>query len=264
MLEYQAYDATRKNIDTLASIIENISNINSIGYKKTQTSFVETLNGEIAKHDTKDFSQGALRRTGDTLDFALDGPGFFEVELPSGQRTYTRVGRFRLSGEGELVTEEGYRVIPEVEPSGQSVLEANKKTDNELGLNLKVSTPKLLISHQLTPEVLGDGTVNGIDPSTGEKTKIGKINLVVFNNPQGLEPVGKGYYLQSASSGPVMDTDSEQTKVKQGFLEYGNVDMLSELMDVTHLKGLLSAQFKVLKAIDKIYEQVNITISRAV
>ncbi len=266
-LQSQSYEATRKSLDALSNAAENISNINSIGYKITQTSFVETLNGEISKQENKDFSQGSLRKTSDLFDCALDGPGFFEVELPSGQRAYTRAGRFRLSNEGELVTEEGYRVIPEVEETAQSVLEVNKTkdtTNDELGLNIKVSTPKLSISPQLTPEISEDGTVKGINPQTGEKTKIGKINIVVFNNPQGLESIGRGYFLQTNSSGLSMEPNSEQTRVKQGFLEYGNVDLVSEMLDVTHLKALLSAQFKVLKAIDKIYESVNYTVSKAV
>ena len=264
----EAFTATKNNVDVLGNIIENVSNVNSIGYKKGQISFVETLNGEISKQENKDFSQGPLRKTGDIFDFALDGPGFFEVELPSGQRAYTRAGRFRLSSEGELVTlEEGYRVIPGVEQQEKPVVEANNIGNNDLGLNIKVTTPKLIIPSDVVPEILEDGTVNGINSVTGEKAKIGKINVVVFNNPQGLESVNKGYFLPAQSSGPPQDIEvgpNTASKVKQGFLEFGNVDIATEFLKLSQVKNILSAQLKLLKTIDKIHEQANYTIAKSV
>ena len=265
-MEFEAYKGTENSLTSLNNAIENISNINSIGYKKAKTTFVETLNGEIEKHEGKDFSQGALRRTGELYDIALDGPGFFEVEMPNGQRAYTRAGRLRLTGEGELVTEDSYRVVPEVETNGKPVIEVNKSQKDELGLNIKVTTPKLIISTAVTPEIQADGTINGINPETNEKTKIGKINVVVFNNTDGLEHIGRSYYLPTKSSGPAIDADvapSGTTAVKQGYLEFGNVDMANEFVNLSELKNLLAAQFKLLKIIDKLYENVHYTISRS-
>ena len=266
-LGYQTLKATEGSTEALSRSIENISNMKSIGYKKNQTTFIETLNGEIAKHETKDFSQGALRKTGEVFDLALEGPGFFEVELPNGQRAYSRAGHFRLSGEGELVTaDEGYRVIPLTEEVGKPVIEINKDKNNTLGLNIEVTTPKLTIPPDLVPEISEDGTVNGINTETGEKRKIGRINVVVFNNPQGLESVGKGFYLPTKLSGQVQEVEygpNNSTKVKQGYLEYSNVDIAQEMMDLAQIKNLLSAQFKVLKVIDKLYEQVNYTIGKS-
>ena len=264
---YQVNKATENSLKALTNAIEGISNVNSIGYKKSKSSFVETLNGEINRYDSKDFSQGPLRKTQELYDLALDGPGFFEVELPNGQRAYTRAGRFRLTGEGELVTDEGYRVIPEVEQTGKPVIEASNAQSTELGLNLKIATPKLTISTRLTPEVLDDGTVNGTDPSTGEKVKIGKINVVAFNNVQGLESIGRSYFLSNKSSGPAVDIDAgpdSNTKIKQGYLEFGNVDIAAEFVNLSQLKNLLSAQFKLLKTLDKIHENLNYTISKSV
>ncbi|MBI3590614.1 MAG: flagellar hook basal-body protein [Candidatus Melainabacteria bacterium] len=263
---YQVSKATQNSFALLSNAIENISNINSIGYKKGKSSFVETLNGEIAKYETRDFSQGPLRKTGGLFDMALDGPGFFEVELPNGQRAYSRVGRFKLTGEGELVTDEGYRVIPEVEPA-KPVIESNNSKNNELGLNIKVNTAKLTIPTELVPEVQEDGTVNGINTVTGEKTKIGKINVVAFNNPQGLEAIGRGFYLPTDASGSALETDvgpDSATNVKQGYVEFGNVDIAAEFINITQIKNLLSAQIRLLKTIDKIYENVHYTISKSV
>ncbi len=267
-LGYQTIRATEGSAESLARTIENISNTKSLSYKRNQTSFVEALNGEIARHESKDFSQGSLRRTGEAYDLAVEGQGFFEIELENGQRAYTRAGHFKLNSEGELVTaDEGYRVVPLVEDVGKPVIEVNKdKNNNVLGLNMEVTTPKLIIPPDLIPEITEDGTVNGINPENGEKRKIGRVNVVAFNNPQGLESIGKGLYVPTQSSGQVQEIEcgpNDSTKVKQGFLEYGNVDIAQEMMDMTQIKNLISAQFKVLKILDKLYEQVNYTIGKS-
>ena len=264
-LGYQAYRSTERSIDALSRLIENITNVNSLGYKRTKLSFTETLEGEIMKHESREFSQGPLRKTGEIFDFALNGPGLFEVELPSGQRAYTRAGRFSLNNEGELVTAEGYRVIPKVEDMSNPLVTVNKDSKGQLDLNIKVTTPKLLISPDITPSVQEDGTINGVNPDTGEKTKIGKLNVVVFNNSEGLESIGRGYFLPTKSSGQVQDIEAgpdSPTKVKQGYVEYGNVDMATEFMNLAEIRNMLNANFKILKVVDKLYEQVHYTISR--
>lgn len=265
-LEYTTYEATKNSVEVLNNSIKNLSNLKSIGYRKTETSFVTTLNGEIAKHQNVVHSQGPLRKTNEPFDLALDGPGFFEVELTNGQRAFTRAGRLSLNSDGELVTEEGYRVLPQVEDTSNSVFKiSSDKEKNELGLDIKVASPNLIIPPNLTPEVLEDGTVNGISPENGEKVKIGKISIVSFNNPQGLEPIGKSYFIQTKASGQAQEVNASPdsaTKIKQGFLEFGNVDMVAELMNLSQLKNVITAQIKALKAIDKIYENVHYTISR--
>lgn len=266
-LGYQSMRSTERSVDALSRLIENISNVNSLGYKRSKLSFTETLEGEMMKYESREFSQGPLRKTGDVFDFALNGPGFFEVELPSGQRAYTRAGRFSLNNEGELVTAEGYRVIPKVEDMSNPTVAVNKDSKGGLDLNIKVTTPKLTISPEITPDVQEDGTINGVNPDTGDKTKIGKLNVVVFNNSEGLESLGRGYFLPTKSSGQVQDIEAgpdSPTKVKQGYVEYGNVDMAAEFMNLTEIRNMLNANFKILKVVDKLYEQVHYTISRSV
>lgn len=276
----QVFRASEKSTDALANVISNISNMKTVGYKKGEITFAEALNGEILKYESKDFSQGPLRRTAEPFDLAIEGKGFFEVELPNGVRAYTRVGIFHLSGDGELVTQEGYRVLPLIEQTESSEnkiikSDASKETKagkfqvqaSQVGMNLKVSTPKLIVPPHLTPEITKDGTIFGTDQETGEKTKLGRISLVTFNNPKGLESIGKGYYLETNNSGKPIEISSgpdSQTKIRQGFIESSNVEVAQEFMQLTQLKNLLTAQLKVLKAIDKIYENVHFTISRAV
>lgn len=262
-LGYEALGAANNNLGVLSEIVENLSNIKSIGYKKSQTTFVEALNGEITRYQTRNHSQGPLRKTGEAFDLALDGQGFFEIEMPNGQKAFTRAGRFGLNADGELVTEEGYRILPQVEQV-KSLLPTLPGKDQ--ALNIEVTTPdKLIIPADLTPEITEDGTINGINPQTNEKTKIGKVSVVVFNNVQGLESLGKGYYVQNSSSGQPIDIDpghNRETKVKQGFLEFGNVDMAAEFMNLSQMKNVITAQMKVLKVLDKIYENVHYTISK--
>lgn len=278
-LSHQALGAATNQMDALGKLVENISNVNSIGYKKSDVSFVETLNGQAVSVENRDFSQGTLKRTGDIFDMAIDGKGFFEVELPGGQRAYTRVGRFKQNSEGELVTQEGYRVIPQIEQTQnatRSVIErkplvlsngdAANLSANELGLNLKVVEPKLTIPANYNPDIKEDGSIIGVDSSTGEKSTIGKISVVVFNNPNGMEALGKGYFIPTKDSGAPQDTEvgaDSSTKVRQGYLELSNVNMASQFMELTKMRDLITAQFKVLKAIDKIYENVNYTIARS-
>ena len=80
-LSYQILSSTNDYTESLGKTIENITNTYSVGFKKSDFSFAQTLNGEVKKHQTKDFSQGQLRKTGDQFDIALNGPGFFEVDL---------------------------------------------------------------------------------------------------------------------------------------------------------------------------------------
>jgi len=278
-LSHQALGAANNQMDALGKLVENISNVNSIAYKKSDVSFVETLNGQVASVENKDFSQGALKRTDDLLDLAINGQGFFEVELPGGQRGYTRVGRFKQNSDGEVVTQEGYRVIPQIEQTQnatRSVIErkplvissgdATNLSVNELGLNLKVVEPKLTIPANFNPDIKEDGSIIGVDSSTGDKSTIGKISVVVFNNPNGLESLGKGYYIPTKDSGAPQDTEvgpNSTTQVKQGYLELSNVSLAKQFMELTKMRDLITAQFKVLKAIDKIYENVNYTIARS-
>ncbi len=264
---YKTIKSAENVVSFLNKTIENLSNVYSVGYKKNQQSFVEALNGEISKHDTKDFTQGPLRKTAETFDLALDGPGFFEVELPNGQRAFTRAGNLGVSSDGELITKDGHRVIPEIEPVGQPVIEPSGDSGKELGLNIKVTTPKLIVPANLTPEILEDGTVNGINGSTGEKVKLGKINVVVFNNPQGLESVGNSYYVPTKQSGSPIEADvgpGGKTRIMQGYLEFGNVNMASEIVNLTQSRNMISAHFKVFKILDKLYENIHYTISKSV
>ena len=263
-LAYNILGATQKYTEALNASIENLSNINSVGYKKTEASFAQTLNGEVEKYESKDFSQGPVRKTTEPLDIALNGPGFLEVDLPNGQRAFTRAGRLKLNNEGELVTEDGYKVIPETEQEGSI---GAKVENNELGVNIKVTSPKLLVPANSNVEITEDGTISGINPTSGDKSKFGKLSIVVFNNPSGLEAVGKGYYVQTKASGNAQDIEAgsmKSTQVKQGFLEYGNTNIAGEFINLAQLKNILTAHLKLLKVIDKIQENIHFTISKSV
>lgn len=264
-LNHQVYNAAKRHTEVLDNIVGSVSNVHTIGYKKVGVDFAQTLDGEVVKVKKTNFSQGPLRRTGEPYDFAIKGKGFFEVELPDGRRAYTRMGRFELNKDGELVTPEGYRILPKVEGSQKGGPVFTKSGDNTLGVNLQISSPKLILPANLSADVKEDGTIYAINKVSGEKKEIGKLNLVVFNNPQGLESQGQGYYLETSESGHAHEIKvgmNEPTQIKQGFVEYSNVDIASTFMDLSKARNILSAEFKALKAIDKIYENIHYTISR--
>lgn len=273
----QSLIATKLSTDLLEGIVNDLSNLKSLGHKKTSITFAETLNGELVKYESKDFSQGPLKRTAEPFDVAIDGKGFFEVELPDGRRAYTRVGSFQLSSEGELITREGYRVLPEVEqdetPKQQIKISTNTKDENisrksdEADLNLKILTPKLIVPSHLTPKISEDGTILAVNSQTSNETRLGRLNIVTFNNPKGLESIGRGFFLETNSSGTPIEIKTGidgTSKVKQGFVEFSNVDIATSFLELSQAKDLITAQLKILKAIDKLYENVNFTISRAV
>lgn len=268
-LGQQVFQATKNNTKALEDIVGNISNMKTIGYKQSSTTFSETLDGQVKSYSQQDFAQGPIRKTNGELDIAIKGKGFLQVELPNGQRGYTRVGRLRLSSEGELVTMEGYKVMPFIEGAAKPVpviFDPAKVNNGQVGLNLKVSSPKLIIPSDLTVKFEEDGTIKGINQTSGEKVKLGKLNIVAFNNTDGLKAVGKSYFVQTKSSGQPQEVQTGmdgQTQIMQGALEHSNVDVASTFMELAQMKNMLGANFKVLKAIDKIYESVHYTISRS-
>ena len=268
-LGYEALTASQASMGLVNEIIENLSNVYSIGYKKSKTTFAEALNGEVSKHQNKIHSQGVLRKTAELYDLGIEGPGYFEVELPNGQRAYTRAGRLGLTSDAELVTKEGYKLIPEVEGISETTspsVQIDNAKSTGLGINIEVTTPKFIIPPDVTPEIAEDGTINAINPESGEKTKIGKIKVVVFNNPQGLESIGSSYYLETNESGKPLDIEASPntaTKIKQGYVEYSNVDIAASFMEIIQLRNVISAQLKTMKVLDKLYENIHYTVSRA-
>lgn len=216
----------------------NLANVNTNGFKRSQLDFADLLyatlnpagtevaagqpsptglqigNGVRAVGTTKIFNTGTFAQTGNTLDAAVEGDGFFKVQLPNGELRYTRDGAFRLDATGQLVTGDGYLV------------------DGAITVPDGVSLTKINIG--------SDGTVTGIQAGTSDTSvSLGQIQLARFLNPAGLSSEGGNLYAATPASGPeVLGIPGENGlgMLRQGFLESSNVEVVTELI------ALISAQ----------------------
>ncbi len=205
--------ALRRELDVIAN---NIANLNTTGFKG-ESVMVEQYLDPTARHEyfpsndrniafvidratLQDFSQGPLQRTNAPLDVAIDGPGFFAIQTPNGER-YTRAGNFHLNPQGQLVTNNGQQVLG---TGGPIVLEP---TDTNIA-------------------IAADGTVSATDVAgqTGER---GKLRLVNFTNPTQLSAQGDGLWMAPQAMAP--QPAAVSTRAVQGALEKSNVHAVREM-----------------------------------
>jgi len=218
------------NINTIAN---NLANVNTTGFKKNRTDFEDLLYQtnqlagtpatELTVYPTgiqmgagvrvsatpKEFTQGPLQSTGNVSDMAIEGEGFFRVLNLDGTYAYTRDGSFKIDDNGQLVTSDGYKVLPEL------VLPPNFVRDS------------LAISQ--------DGRVTVKVAGNDNPILVGQIELYRFVNPAGLEAVGQNLFKVTNASGnaiagrPGFDG---MGRVEQKFLEMSNVSVVREMVDM--------------------------------
>lgn len=224
------------------NITNNITNVDTIGYKKDYMltrSFddvlIERMNdpnviatrmgasNEVGDHNWglyvdeifTSFKQGALEQTEQPNELAIQGEGFFVVQTPDGER-YTRAGNFRVDSEGYLVNNNGYYV---------------QTTDRE---NVYVG------GNEFSINALGDITVDG------EIT--GRIAVVTFEDLQGLRKAGENLYYSYNNEVPM---DAENYQVLQGYIEGSNVDVASETVDMISTSRAYESCYKIAQMIDQ-------------
>jgi flagellar basal-body rod protein FlgG len=160
-----------------------------------------------------------VRRTDGNTDFAIDGSGFFSVQLPNGSTAYTRDGEFKINAQGELVTKQGYLVMGEGGPI---------QLDRNIGGAISVAA---------------DGSV-----SQGNQVR-GKMALVSFNDPNLLTPTGGGMFL--AKDGGVQPSADTKSTVKQGFLEGANTSAVLEMANLINVMRSYEANQRVIQMQDE-------------
>ncbi len=224
--------AQQLNVDVIAN---NLANVSTIGFKKSRADFQELLYETIIPagapsaqgneiptglqigagvrpaSTSRIFTEGEFKRTDNELDVAIEGDGFFQVTLPTGDTAYTRSGAFKVNSTGAMVTSEGFLILPNV-------------TIPTTALNITIGT---------------DGTVSVINAGTTAPAQVGQLQLVRFQNPAGLSSQGRNLFLEtSASGGPLTGTPGEQGfgTLAQGFIENSNVQVVDELV------GLIESQ----------------------
>jgi len=214
---YQAASALHAMDRWQETITENLASSSVPGYKKQDFSFAAVqaglhpapaANGRGASRAvlmstgqaSTNFQPGAMRVTNVKTDIAIDGKGFFEVQLPHGATAYTRDGEFHIDAQGQLVTKEGYRVLGD---GGPVMLDLDNHTE---------------MSISATGEV-----------SQGSDLK-GRIRLTEFSNPRGLQRVSGGYFLaDNANAGA---TPAAASTLRQGMLESANTSVVMEMANL--------------------------------
>ncbi|WP_136443300.1 flagellar basal-body rod protein FlgG [Pacificoceanicola onchidii] len=171
-------------------------------------------------------SQGALAASGGDLDVAIEGSGYLEVTLPSGQPAYTRDGALKRTGEGLIVTSEGFAVAPEV------------------------TIPDDAVSISINP----DGEVYAYFQETAEAQLLGQFNLVGFTNAKGLQAIGDNLFLETEASGAALQSTPGQDglgTLRQGFLEESSVDPVREITNLIEAQRGYELNSKVISAADQ-------------
>jgi len=237
-------------------IANNIANVNTNGFKRDRADF-QTLayeaivNPGAPSSDANKYAtglnlgtgvqimgtsridtQGSLQTTGNSLDLAIQGSGFFQVLTPSGTTAYTRDGNFKLTAEGTIVTTEGMPVQPQIQiPDGaQSITIAN------------------------------DGTVSALLQGQQAPTVVGKLQTARFMNPAGLQSMGGNLLTETAASGApqVGDAGTDgRGLINQGSLESSNVDITEELVDMIETQRAYEVNSKMIKATDEMLQYAN-------
>ncbi len=245
--------AQQTQIDTTTN---NIANVNTIGYKKQRAEFADLMYqtmeyaGTATSNTTqsptgiqvglgvrptavaKMFSQGNFKETGNNLDMAIAGNGFFQIQLPNGNTAYTRNGSFKIDQDGTVVNSDGYPLIPET-----------------------------VIPEDTTNISIGsDGTVTVLQAGQTQANEIGQIQLANFINPAGLHSMGDNLYMNTTSSGDAivaLPGEGGLGQTKQGFVEMSNVQLVDEMTDLITGQRAYEANSKAITTSDEMLKTVN-------
>jgi flagellar basal-body rod protein FlgG len=235
-------------------ISNNIANINTTSYKKQTAAFQDLiyehvrrvgaqasdqgtilpvgidLGGGVKTVGTpRTMTQGTLSMTGNDLDVAITGEGFFKIQMPDGTFQYTRDGTFQMDNQGRIVTAQGNPVQPTITiPNNASGLTVNAQ-----------------------------GQVSVTLPGSTTSQIIGQIGLTRFINKGGLNPVGSNQYTDTPSSGPPQDGTANAEgygSITQGSLEQSNVDVVSEMSNLITAQRAYEMNSKVISAADQMMQ----------
>jgi len=179
----------------------------------------------------KQYTQGNLSQTGNSLDVAVNGRGFFQVLLPDGTMGYTRDGAFQVSAQGELVTSSGFTVQP--------------------GITIPDGAQSVTIG--------ADGVVSVQIAGQTAPTQVGSLQIFDFINPAGLQPRGENLLLESAASGPAQSGTPGLNGLGllvQGSLESSNVNVVEELVNMIETQRAYEMNSKAIATTDQMLEYI--------
>jgi len=251
--------AQQTRIDAIAN---NLANVNTTAFKRSRTNFedmlYETLQGsQLVHYEGTDSlapiqigrgvrladiqriqTQGTLEQTDNPFDFAIEGEGFFQIQLPNGATGYTRDGTFtRAADTGALVTHDGFQLQPEITVPAEAT--------------------------QVT--VSPTGQVSAVVGNTGQQVELGQIQLVRFSNPSGLLSLGGNNYAATAASGdpmPGAPMEDGFGQMVQGSLESSNVEIVQEMVDMIAAQRAYEVNSKAIQAADQMIQTVTSELIR--
>lgn len=253
---YTAATGMKSNQLYIDNISNNLSNVNTTGFKKSKLEFQDLLyqtlvepggsNAEGAKSPQglqvglgvrsaatqRIFSQGNMQQTGNPLDVAIAGVGFLQVQMPGGEIGYTRDGSLKVSADGTLVTTNGFPLEPMVQiPAG-------------------------------VKEVAIDdyGHVSVTMTDTGASEEVGQIELAKFLNPAGLKSIGDNLYLATTASGDAevdVPGNNGLGTTKQAYLEASNVELVEEMVSMIIAQRAYEVSSKAIQTSDSMLQMAN-------
>ena len=240
--------AQQLNVDVISN---NLANLSTTGYKRQRAEFKDLLYQQFERPGSQGADSGSIipsgiklglgvragavyriaeqgvpNETGNNLDLAVQGKGYFKVELPNGEEGYTRAGAFQLSPDGQIITQEGYTVSP--------------------GISVPAGAENITIT---STGVVQAKLAGQIAPQT-----VGQFELVNFVNPNGLEATGDNIFKETTASGEALAAfpgDEGYGTLLQGYLESSNVDPVREITTLIVAQRSYEMNSKIITASDE-------------
>ena len=245
-------EAQQTQLDTIS---HNLANVSTNGFKRGHAVFEDLIYqnlrqagansseqtqlptglqvglGVRAAALSRNFAQGSLQQTGNNLDLAVRGSGFFEIQMPDGTTAYTRDGALQLSAQGQIVTNNGFTVQP--------------------GITVPANAQSITVG--------ADGTVTVVVPGQAQPQNIGQLQLTNFVNPGGLEARGQNLFTETAASGsPITGApgSSGLGLIQQGFVETSNVNVVEELVAMIQTQRAYEVNSKAIQTSDQMLQRL--------
>lgn len=246
-------DSSQFRLDVVSN---NLANVNTKGFKRGSAVFedlyYQTLRqpgaqlpnganlptgmqvgtGSAAVATARIHTQGDLINTGQALDWAIQGDGFFRIQMPDGTTAYSRNGEFKRNSNGDIVNSQGLQLNP----------------------NINIPTNSLSLS------VSASGVVQYTVPGNAAPQTAGTIQLTTFINPQGLQSLGDNLYAQTAASGDPQDGDpttDNRGQIRQNFLEASNVNVTEELVNMITAQRSFEMNSKAITTCDQMLQRLS-------
>jgi len=240
----------------LDNISHNLANVGTNGFKRSHAVFEDLIYQNLRQSGantteqtqlptglqlglgvrtvatSRNFSQGSLQQTTGNFDLAIKGSGFFQIQLPDGTTAYTRDGSFQINDQGQIVTSEGYPLLPNLTvPNGAQSLTVG--SDGVVSVTL---------AGQIAPQ------------------QIGNLQIADFLNPAGLQPIGENLFLESGASGAAQLGDPRTNglgALQQHMLESSNVNVAEELVSMIETQRAYEVNSKAIQTTDQMLQYLN-------